>query len=176
MSSLWTCRTIRLFSRCCPMVLQRYVFTRRKALKDLSELAFVAGMTIISWTTRLTWLNKLRYYFTYQRRLCKGCKHLVFFEAFNTSVAEQAVPGSIIMQIWPPLKPRSLTWTPHYLLLAEWLGENKIICWVVRGWWKIRKSKTRTGSTSTTCRSITRRSHIASSVDNSCKISEHARS
>ncbi len=43
--SLCTCITIRLLSRCWVIVFRRYVFTRRSALNDRSEVELVAGMT-----------------------------------------------------------------------------------------------------------------------------------
>ena len=50
-ASLCTFNIIRLLSLNCVIVVRRYDFTRRRVLKDCSQVAFVAGMTKINSTS-----------------------------------------------------------------------------------------------------------------------------
>ena len=56
--SLWMCRTIELLRRFLDIEDLKYVSSRRIALNDLSLMAFVAGITIINFTTLMNWLIK----------------------------------------------------------------------------------------------------------------------
>ena len=56
--SLWTWSSKRLFSLFCVIVLLKYVLTRRKALKERSDVAFVAGITKISLRSKPTCINR----------------------------------------------------------------------------------------------------------------------
>ena len=57
--SLWMCNIIIWFSRCWDIVVLRWFFRNRSALKERFDVAFVAGITMISSKSRLTWPRRV---------------------------------------------------------------------------------------------------------------------